>query len=176
MTVDTVALNGVRALRGAVTWSHVRWCWSRQRTCVVQGLRLWAGLGVLSRAGCSMLRWGLVARRGAGRLGLMDRPRVMGERLWRIDALLRALRPVSLRRELRTSRWTKGLGMGPATLADHPGSTLQHGVHGLSGVGCHGLDDLLLAVLLRAVLKVGLRVGGRHQRGSSCRCSGLQHL
>lgn len=37
----------------------------------------------------------------------------------------------------------------------------------LSRVGCHGLDDLLLAILLRVVLKVGLRVRGRYQRGPS---------
>lgn len=50
--------------------------------------------------------------------------------------------------------------MGASTLTDHPSSPLQHGVHGLSRVGCHGLDDLLLAVLLWVVLEVGLRVGG----------------
>lgn len=38
----------------------------------------------------------------------------------------------------------------------------------LSRVWCHGLDDLLLAVLLWVVLKVGLRVGGRYQWGPGC--------
>lgn len=40
--------------------------------------------------------------------------------------------------------------------------------YNLSGVRGHGLEDLLLAVLLRVVLQVGLRVGGRHQRGPGC--------
>lgn len=42
MAVDAVAWNGVGALWGCVTWSHVGWCGSRQRSWVVQGLRLWA--------------------------------------------------------------------------------------------------------------------------------------
>lgn len=45
----------------------------------------------------------------------------------------------------------------------------------LSRVGRHGLEDLLMAVLLGVVLKIGLRVGGRHQRSSSSWCSSLKH-
>lgn len=98
----------------------------------------------------------------------MNCTRVVGKGLLSIDALLWSLRSVSLCRELGASWGSHGLWVGTPTLTYHPSSTLQHGVHRLSRVGCHGLDDLLLAVLLRVVLEVGLRVGGRYQRGPSC--------
>lgn len=98
----------------------------------------------------------------------MNCTRVMGERLWSVDALLWSLRSISLCRELGASWWSQSLWMGTTTLTYHPGPTLQHGVHRLSRVRCHGLDDLLLAILLWVVLKVGLRVGGCHQWGPSC--------
>lgn len=96
----------------------------------------------------------------------MHLARVVGEGLWSIDALLRTLGSISLISKLGASWGSQGLWMGAAALANHPGA-LQHGVHCLSGVGAHSLDDLLLAVLLWVVLKVGLRVG-RHQWGSGC--------
>lgn len=105
----------------------------------------------------------------------MNCTRVMRKRLWSIDALLRSLRSISLCGELGTSWWSKGLWVRTPALTYHPGSTLQHGVHWLSRVWCHGLDDLLLAVLLGVVLKVGLGVGGRDQWGSSCGGCSLQH-
>lgn len=135
---------------------------------MVQGLGLWAGLGILSRARCSVLGRGLVACWGTGGLRLMNCTRVVREGLWSVDALLRSLRSLSLCRELGASWGPQGLWVGTPTLTYHPGSTLQHGIHRLSRVGCHGLDDLLLAVLLWVVLKVGLRVGGCYQRGPSC--------
>lgn len=96
------------------------------------------------------------------------------EGLWSIDALLRPLGAISLRLELGAT-WSKSLRVGSPALADHPGTALQHGVHGLSRVGGHGLDDLLLPVLLRVILKVRLGVGGGHQGRASCRRGRLQH-
>lgn len=101
-----------------------------------------------------MLGRGLVACRGAGGLGLMNCTCVVSEGLLSVDVLLLSLRSVSLCRELRASWGSQGLWVGTPALTYHPGSTLQHGVHRLSRVGCHGLDDLLLAVLLWVVLKV----------------------
>lgn len=43
-----------------------------------------------------------------------------------VDALLWALRSISLCRELGPSWWTEGLWVGTPTLTYHPGSTLQH--------------------------------------------------
>lgn len=99
----------------------------------------------------------------------MNCTRVVGEGLWSVYALLWSLRSVSLCRELGASWRSQGLWVGTPALTYHPGSTLQHGVHRLSRVGCHGLDDLLLAILLWVILKVGLRVGGRYQGGPGCR-------
>lgn len=98
----------------------------------------------------------------------MNCTRVVGEGLWSVDALLWSLRPVSLCLELGASWGSKGLWVGAPALTYHPGSTLQHGVHRLSRVRRHGLDDLLLAVLLWVVLKVRLRVGGRYQGSPGC--------
>lgn len=98
----------------------------------------------------------------------MNCTRVVGKGLWSVDALLWSLRSVSLCRELGAPWRSQGLWVRTTTLTYHPGSTLQHGIHRLSRVSCHGLDDLLLAILLWVVLKVGLRVRGRYQRGPSC--------
>lgn len=84
----------------------------------------------------------------------MNCTRVVGEGLWSVDALLWTLRSVSLCGELGASWRSQGLWVGTPALADHPGSSLKHGVHRLSRVGGHGLEDLLLAVLLWVVLKV----------------------
>lgn len=139
---------------------------------MVQGLRLGARLGVLSGARGSVLG-GLVPGGGAGGLGLVDGSRVVGERLGGIDSLLGPLGPLALYRELGPSGGAHGLGVAPG-LTDHPAPALQHGVH-LSGVGGHGLYDLLLAVLLGVVLQVGLGVGRGHQRGACSRGCRLQH-
>lgn len=152
VTVDAVALDGVRPLWRCVARGHVGWGGCRQGTRMVQGLGLRARLGVLSGTGGGMLRRGLVARRGAGWLRLMNRPRVVRERLRSVDALLRPLGSFSLRLKLGASRRTEGLWMGASALTYHPGSALEHRVHGLSWVRSHGLYDLLLAVLLVAVL------------------------
>lgn len=88
---------------------------------------------------------------------------VMGERLGGIDTLLWHQRPLTLAGELGAPWRAHGLGVTPS-LAQHPRTALQHGVHRLSRVRRHGLDDLLLAVL-----QVGLGVGQRHQGGSGCR-------
>lgn len=131
---------------------------------MVQRRGLRTRLGVLSGTGSSVLWGSLVSGRGARRLGLMHWTRMMRERLWSIDALLWSLWPLPLCLELRGSRRSQSLSVRTSPLADHARPSLQHGVHGVLSVGGHGLDDLLLAVLLGVVLQVGLRVRRGHQR------------
>lgn len=128
---------------------------------MIDGLGLGTGGSRLSRTGSSVLRGRLAASRGAGGLWGMDRTRVVRERLGSIDALLWSLGSITLAWELRPSWGAEGLWvrmgvcvcMRPSR-AQHASSTLQHGIHGLSWIGAHGLKNLLLAVLRGIVLQI----------------------
>lgn len=175
VSVDAVALHGVGGLGGCVARGHVGGRGGLHGPRVVQGLGLGAPLRVLSWTRGRVLGWGLVSSWGDGGLGLMALSRVVGKALGSVEALLLDLGVLSLGLELGCSRGAHGLGMRSPALADHPGPSLNHRVHRLSRVGGHGLQDLLLPVLLGAVLQVGLGVWGGHQRGSGCRGSSLEH-